>query len=444
MAAFLAGIIAGAAFAQEPSGPPPGDEQGPPPGGDQDGPPRPPPGSRGPFRLSGAYTLDDGTSRAEAGRSYASAASDVSAVFVSGKSSLKLARATVSKTGDTSSEENSSFHGLNAAVLAAKGGTIAIEDGVINAHAEGANGAFATGSGSSVTLARVRIDASGGGAHGVMVSGGGAMTLTDVEMRTTGAHGAAMATDRGGGTILVNGGSAVTGGQGSPAFYSTGTIAVTGGTYAATGSEAAVIEGSNSIRLHGTEVSGAKLCGVMIYQSFSGDAEGRCGTFTMEGGMLTALVGPAFYVTNTTGVINLTGAKVSAHSGTLVKVAAGRWGRRGANGGSAALTARREILNGDLLCDEISSITAAFQEGTQFTGRISRAALTIDGTSHWYVAADSILTSLTDPDGLKDSAFTNIHGNGHTVRYDAKLISNRWLGGKSYKLADGGDLIPIQ
>jgi hypothetical protein len=76
----------------------------------------------------------------------------------------------------------------------------------------------------------------------------------------------------------------------------------------------------------------------MIHQSFSGDAEGREGTFTMTGGSLKATSGPLFFVTNTRGNVRLKGVKTSAASGVLVKAGVDRWGRTGCNGGKAALT----------------------------------------------------------------------------------------------------------
>jgi len=146
-----------------------------------------------------------------------------------------------------------------------------------------------------------------------MATEGGSLTLTDVDMTTAGANSGAIATDRGSGTIVVTGGSATTSGQDSPAIYSTGKIIVSGALLSATGSEAAVIEGGNSIDLTGTSLSSSKeKWGIMIYQSMSGDAEGRRGVFSMTGGALnyTPAKGPLFYVTNSTGVITLKGVSV--------------------------------------------------------------------------------------------------------------------------------------
>jgi hypothetical protein len=125
-------------------------------------------------------------------------------------------------SGDTSSADNSSFHGLNAAVLAAGGSTINLSDSTITTSGSGANGAFATEAGSTVNLTKVTIQAAGDGGHAVMATNGGAMMLVGVDMTTAGPHSGAIATDRGGGTITVSGGAVTTSGQDSPGVYSTG------------------------------------------------------------------------------------------------------------------------------------------------------------------------------------------------------------------------------
>jgi len=66
----------------------------------------------------------------------------------------------------------------------------------------------------------------------------------------------------------------------------------------------------------------------------------------------------------------------------------------------------------------------------------------LDATSQWNVTADSTLTGLTDVEALSGDTIANIHGKGHAVRYKADLPSNQWLGGKTWKLAEGGTLSP--
>ena len=84
----------------------------------------------------------------------------------------------------------------------------------------------------------------------------------------------------------------------------------------------------------------------------------------------------------------------------------------------------------------------ALKNHSVLTGAVQNAALDLDATSEWNVSADSALTSLADKDCLSGDTIANIHGNGHTVRYKADLAANQWLGGKTWKLADGGTLSP--
>jgi hypothetical protein len=401
--------------------------------------------------LTGAYTLATG-SETQAGQAYTSGTDDQSAILVTNDAALRLSNATVTTSGNTSSNDSSSFYGLNAAVLAANGGAIDMTDSTITTTGSGANGAFSTGSGSTVDLSSVTIDASGDGAHGVMATQGGALTMTDVDITTAGGSSSAVATDRGGGTIIVVGGKVATSGGNSAGIYSTGAISVTGGTFTSTGAEAAVIEGANSIILNDTAMlsSFAGKWGVMIYQSFSGDAQGSRGTFSATGGSLTYTPtdGPLFYVTNSTGVINLSGVALSTGSGILVRAAAGNWGNSGSNGGTVLLTADGQILTGDMLADDISAITITLQNGSTLTGGLNAAHtaqamnLALDAGSTWTVTADSYLTCLTDASGISGTSITNIIGNGHTVYYDASACPA--LSGGTYTLTSGGTLTPVQ
>lgn len=400
---------------------------------------------------SGVYSQNSGT-ETQTGQAYTATETDQSAIYVTNGGTLTVSEATIVTSGDTSSQDNSSFYGLNAAVLAESGSTINLSDSTISTTGTGANGAFATGSDSVVNLTNVTIDATADGGHGVMATQGGTMTLTDVDITTAGPHSGAVATDRGSGTISAIGGTVTAAGADSPAIYSTGDITVFGGVYTATGAEAAVIEGANSITLTNTALTStyADKWGVMIYQSFSGDAEGSEGSFTMTGGSLgyASASGPLFYVNNATGYVALTGVDVTVDSGWLIDASANdRWGTSGANGGTVYLIADTQILVGDITADSISSVTAVLQNNTALTGTINAdntaaaASLTLDASSTWTVTADSYLTCLTNSDGIFGETITNIIGNGYTVYYDAEACPA--LGGLTYSLSGGGYLQPI-
>ena len=370
---------------------------------------------------------------------------DESSVKVTDGGAFSLSDSTVTKIGDTSSNENSDFYGLNAAVLAESESTIKLTNCKVSTSANGANGIFATGSGSSVVLSDVEIKTTADGSRGVDATLTGNITCTDVDITTEGQHCAAIATDRGSGTVTVTGGTMTTAGDGSPGIYSTGNIMVSDSIITATGSEAAVIEGKNSISLTNVTLSGAKKCGAMLYQSFSGDAEAGTSIFTMNGGSLKAAVGPLFYITNTESVIELKGADLTAPSGTLLAAGADRWGNTGSNGGVVTFKAEDETLNGNITCDNLSSVTVILQNSTTITGAINTgnmggsATLTLDPTSAWNVTGISYLTNLTD----EDFTLANIKDNGYTVYYNADGSTNSWLGGRTYTLTDGGELIPL-
>jgi hypothetical protein len=405
-------------------------------------------GTGGDYTITATYQLDGG-SKEFSGQTYTANDEDKSAVYVLNGGILTLKDAIITTSGDTSSQDNSSFYGLNAAVLAASGGMIDLSDSTITTSGLGANGAFATGSGSSVTLSNVTIYATGDGGHGVMATQGGTLTLNNVTMTTAGKNSGVVATDRGSGTITMVGGSALASGQDSPAVYSTGVINISNASLSATGAEAAVIEGANSITLTDCTLTSSKeKWGVMIYQSMSGDAEGTQGTFTMTGGKLeyTPTSGPLFYVTNSTGVITLKNVEVTNGSGILINAAAGNWGNAGENGGTVIFTADNQALEGDLVADTISSIDLTLQNRSSLKGTINPEGtakfvnLTLDATSTWTVTANSTLTRLLDTSGITGTTITNIIGNGFTVTYDS--AANPELGGKTYTLTGGGYLKP--
>lgn len=414
-----------------------------------------PPAVQGTTTTSATYEQSGGMAT-KSNQTYTATQTDQSAVHVTGGGVFYLSDSTIATSGNTSSNDNSSFYGLNAAVLAdgadSSAGTIHLTNVAITTTGMGANGAFASGEGSVVTLTDVTIYATGDGGHGVMATLEGEMTLTNVDMSTAGKNSGAIATDRGSGTLRVTGGVVQTSGADSPGIYSTGKIDVTGGVITATGAEAAVIEGSNYITLTDTLLTSsmADKWGVFIYQSMSGDAEGAEGAFTMNGGKLanTAVTGPLFYITNATGYITLEDVEVVAGSGTLFQAEANsRWGTSGENGGTAILVATDQALTGDMIADSISAITATLQSGSSLTGSINSdqealwTTLTLDSSSSWNVTADSYLNCLYLPDGLPAATTTpipNIIGNGHTVYYEASYCSA--LDGETYPLTDGGYL----
>lgn len=380
----------------------------------------------------------------ESGKTYDSSKSDQSSIVVNNSGSLNINQATINKTsGDTSSEENSNFYGLNAAILAKTGGTLKLTNSNITTNAEGSNAVFATGTGSEITLENVKILTTSNSSRGLDATYDGTIIAKNVNITTSGAHCAALATDRGEGTVTLTNGVLETAGEGSPGIYSTGTISATNITSTATGSEAAVIEGKNSITLIDSNITGYQKHGVMIYQSASGDAAEGQGTFTMTGGVLTAKTGPLFYSTNTQSVINLENVTLNGED-MLLKASADKWGNNGSNGANVTLNAKNQILNGLIEADSISSLILNIEKNSTLNSTINAnntaqsIIMKLSSDSSWTVTGNSYLTGLTDD----DNDLTNIDDNGHTIYYNKTNPYNSWLNGKTITLKDGGKLTP--
>jgi hypothetical protein len=307
----------------------------------------------------------------------------------------------------------------------------------VTATAEGANGVFAY-SGATINIADTVINVSGGNAGGIEVAGDGVMMATNLTVNST--VKAAIRSDRGGGTMTVDGGTYTTSGSpGAPAVYSTADITVNNATLTANDSEAIVVEGLNSVTLNNCNVtgnmsgtygdsSGDNIHNVMLYQSMSGDAETGTSAFTMTGGTLISKNGDMFYVTNTNSVIALNDVALTLADGTHLLLVAGNdgargWGTAGSNGGNATFNVSKQTISGDILVDSISTLAMNLSNASSFTGSINSdgtqaatLSVTIDSTSTWTLTADSYISSF-------NGSLDNVVTNGHTL-YVNGVVAN--------------------
>lgn len=386
---------------------------------------------------TGVYTLNGGTAD-QTGQTYAATLVDQSAVYVLNGGQLSMTDCVMTKTGDASNVNNSSQYGINAGVLAASGALVSMSGGSVTTNAGGGNGLFATGAGSKITMADATISASGDGAHGVDATYNGIITLSNVNITTTGSNASALATDFGGGTVVVANGTIVAGstvaGSHSAGLYSTGTITVNGAAVSSLADCGGVIDGANAITLANTSLSGA-LHGIKIWKTAPA---GGSAIVDIHGGSLSAASGDAFYVTNETGnaaeaIINVSGGTaITASTGNILNVQ---------GHSTATFTASGVTLNGNLHADTPGA-AVVYLSNTTLTGAAKGVALSLDAGSAWNVTANSILSRLFDPSGVSGLTITNIVGNGHDVHYDAALSENTYLGGKTYALVNGGTLTP--
>lgn len=367
------------------------------------------------------------------GESFVSTGTDENAILVDNGANVTIKNAQISRqSSDSTGGDNSSFYGIGAAVLA-KDGAVNVSDSEITTDAAGAAGVFAYGDGTayvSDTTITTQQDTSGG----IHVAGGGTLYAWNVNAETSGESSAAIRSDRGGGTIVAEGGTYTSNGVGSPAIYSTADIAVSDAQLTANGSEAVCIEGLNSIHLFNSDLTGNMAddeqndCAwnVILYQSMSGDSEVGNSTFEMEGGSLTAKNGGMFYTTNTESTFLLSGVDIAyADDSEFFLRCTGNenrrgWGSVGSNGADCLFTAKEQEMQGDVVWDSVSDLDFYMTDGSTLTGAVvddeSCAGEGGDGVCNFYISDDSTWV-VTGDSTLTDlqCAGTITDENGNTV-----------------------------
>ena len=391
------------------------------------------------YNAATEFTADD----TQDGQSYTSTGTDENSIHVYNSADVTLTNADITRdSADSTGGDNSSFYGVGAAALVSDG-TLKISDSTISTDAKGGAGVFAYGDGTayvSDTTITTQQDTSGG----IHVAGGGTLYAWDLNVETNGESSAAIRSDRGSGTMVVDGGSYTSNGTGSPAIYSTADISVNNATLTANDSEAICIEGLNTIRLFNCTLSGNMPTNaqndcdwnVILYQSMSGDSEQGNSTFEMVGGSLTANNGGMFYTTNTESTFLLDGVDItpSAENDFFLKCTgnanARGWGQSGANGADCNFTARNQTMEGDVIWDSISQLDFYMLDGSTLTGAVrddetnagnggdGYANLYISADSTWVVTGDSTVTDLYSAGNIVDAqgrAVTIVDTNGNVL-----------------------------
>ena len=368
---------------------------------------------------------------------YKSTTADENAISVSGSIKSTLSGITVNKTGDSDGGDNTSFYGTNSAIIAKDGANVTIKNVNITTNATGANGVFSYGGSATtnnsssdnttINISDSTITTSKDNSGGIMTTGGGIMNATNLTITTAGTSSAAIRSDRGGGTVIVNKGTYKTTGKGSPAIYSTADITVKNATLIATTSEGAIIEGKNSITLENVELTdtNSQLNGqsttyknVFLYQSMSGDAATGEAVFTSKNSTITTNKGDSFYVTNTTATINLENNKIinNDSTGNFLRIQKDSWGNSGSNGGTVILNLTNQETNGNIVVDSISKLTINLSSKSTIKGAINNSnegevSLTLDKTSSITLTGNTYIKSLTN----EDSTNSNINLNGYKL-----------------------------
>lgn len=339
-------------------------------------------------------------------KTYTSSGIDENAILVSG-GTLNIKDVTVNKNGsDSNNSDATSFYGTNAAVLAKGDSHIYIIGGNISTTAIGANGIVAYGG--SVDIKNTNINCEKNLSRGIHATGGGTINATNLHITTKGNNSSVIATDRGGGTITVDGGTYSTSGRDCAVCYSTGCITVNNITGVSEHGEVGVIEGDNEININNcTMTSGDNRRGLMILQSGSGDALGNNGKINITGGNLTLTDKDAPLIeitTSTQGTLTLKDAVLNIPSGILMKADYNkRWQTTSPIANLVLTTATKFDYTGNIVADKYAVTTVKIDKGVIWNGAYNTAntakstSVKVDGV--WNLTADSYVDNVTISDG---------------------------------------------
>lgn len=367
-----------------------------------------------------AYTLSDGSTATKSGETLTTETSDYNVVQVT-KGTLNLTNCTVTKTGDYSSSysgDDTSFYGTNSAVYASgTGAEINMEGGIVSTNAKGANAVFAT-NGATINVADITIDNQKSVSRGLHCTGSGIINATNVNITTRSETSSTVATDRGGGTVTVHGGTITAKGSKSSVLYSTGTISVDGITGLSEKGPMATVEGANTVIIENSQMtSSSDARGILLHQSNSGDAEGTKPVCTVTNSTLTTTdsSAPLCFVTNVTATLTLTDVTLSVASGRLMSVEYYKRGE-GSTGHLVLQTTKDSwTYTGSVDADNVNNAAVTVGENVTWNGAMDSdnnavsTAVTVESGAVWNLTGNCYVTTLTNNG--------TINTNGYTLSY---------------------------
>jgi len=385
---------------------------------------------------------------------YTSTGTDENAIHVLG-GVAQFNNVTIDRTSsDSTGGDNSSFYGVGAALLTTAGTSI-VNGGTITTDSAGGAGIFSYGDGITYVQG-VSITTQQDTSGGIHVAGGGTLYAWGLEVETNGGSAAAIRSDRGGGTMVVDGGTYTSNGSGSPAIYCTADITVNDATLTANGSEGICIEGLNTLRLFDSDLTSNmpdddqndNTWSIILYQSMSGDSEEGNSTFTMVGGSVTSENGGLLYTTNTESTILLSDVDITmAEDAEFFLQVTGNtnergWGTEGENGADCNFTADNQVMEGDIIYDSISQLDFYMTNGSTLTGAFiddeSYAGSGGDGEANVYISEDSTWTV------TGDSTVTNLYNEGTIVDEDGNTVTIEGTDGTVYVEGDSEYTITVE
>ena len=383
-------------------------------------------------------------SSSETNKTYESTEMNVNALSIEDKVDVKLDNIVINKTGDTDNTENSSFYGINSALIARRGSTVTITNSTINTDADGANGVYSFGGGiykndtfgdgTTVNVSNTKITTKKSYSGGIMTTAGGITHAKNLTIETSGASSAAIRTDNGGGVVTVEKGTYITHGEGSPAVYSTGDITVENATLVANASEGVIIESGNKAILKNVDLTcnhtikyqkSTQFSNIMTYRSVPMPPTSMA-ELLIEDSKVTTNDGPILYVTNSISKITLKNVSFTKNNKNInfLEVKKDAWGQEGLNGGQSTVVLDNQKTDGNIIVDEISTLDFKLKNNSSYEGTINKdntaknIKISLSKNSKIKLTEDSYITELKN----EDKTNSNIDFNGYKLYVKGEVI----------------------
>lgn len=408
--------------------------------------------------ITGALEITSEESRSEP--AYDTTNDDVSTILIKDGGRLSLLASTITKTGSTSNNVYSNTYGLNSALLTKENSLLSLSKSTVSTNGTGSSGIFSYGKDATCELSEVTIHTEKENSKGIFATNGGIIRGNTVNVTTTDSNSPAVCTGPGAPSIDLDNSKLDTLGFNSPCIYSTGSMHINNSNGNSSQYNIAVLDGNSILNIENSNFhtsatgymnGGVDSCGIMLYQS-SSSSENEPGnlslsntTLSIDSTSLQYTKAPMFFATNGTFIMNLKNSTFHYGSSTLLSISGNEniWGNSESNGGNVILNATEQELNGDIIVDNISTLSMNFTK-SKYKGSINadntakRIDIVLDKESTLTITSDSYITSIKND----DLDFKNIKTNGHVLYYDAKDSKNEWLGGITLTLSDGGILTP--
>ena len=389
-----------------------------------------------PSSLAAVYVID-GQKKTSSNETYGSNQSNIDTILVKNKGTFHMRGGTLTKTGDTTSEEKSEGYGLNALFTASGGSSATLDSTQFTSSGNGANAVIAIGKNTKIDADAFDIYTSGISSSGLEATQGGSIYASEGMITTKGSSSAPLAVGSENGTLQVSNTEIRSSGRRSPCIFSSGTVTATSLTGTASNSPIAMLDNGGKVALDNCLLLGAGDYGFLMQPQSSNIKSGKTLLKIKNSKLTSTAKGPMFYISGLNGTAILESTSLYYDNTVLAEVN---------RNSSFTLKAASQDLKGTIKYARGSSVLLKLTKGSTFKGTFrasshsGSASITLDPSSVWTVTSDCHVHSITN----RDTSCRNIKSNGHTVYYNASHPSNSWLRGKTISLPGGGTLTPEQ